>query len=111
MGLEVTNIREHAKTLIKLKGQNLSLLKLLGAKWIALKVLMVAVGVSLLAHPDASVKWFGVFLLGYALGSAGAGIRSQLFTKRHWPLQQQLFDWAKIEALAKTDSNATDTKE
>lgn len=101
------NIREHAKTLIKLRRQDLSLLKLVGAKWIVLKAVLIFIGIAALLLPNALSKYFGVFLLGYALGATAAGIRSQLFTKRHWPLHQQLYDWAKIESLAGTGSDAT----
>lgn len=102
------DMHELARTLVEFRGKDYSLLKLLGAKWIALRVLFALVGIGCLLHRDAAVKSFAVFILGYALGVTAADIRTQVQVKRRWPLQQQLFDWAKIESLARAESDTKD---
>ena len=97
------DVHVYARTLIRLKGQDLSLLNLLGARWIALKVLLVIAGIAGLLNTHIIAKHLGVFVLGYVFGVAIADIRRQLLAKRRWPFQQELYDWAKIESLAKAE--------
>lgn len=97
------DIREYAKTLLKLKGQDLSVPKLLGARWIVLKIVLVLVGIFALLDAHMIAKGFGIFVFGYVFGVAVANIRSQVLAKRRWPLQQQLLDWTKIESTAKQE--------
>ena len=100
------DIDEYAKTLMKLKGQDLSIPKLLGARWIVLKILLVLVGIFALLDAHMIAKGFGVFVFGYVFGVTVANVRSQVLAKHRWPLQQQLLDWTKIESSAKQEGDA-----
>lgn len=100
------DIHEYAKFLLEIREQGLSVSRLLGVKWIALKLLLVLVGVIALLCAHVIVKAFGVFVLGYVYGVAVADIRSQVSAKRRWPLLHQLLDWAMIESSADGESGS-----
>lgn len=75
MGIETMKVHEYARALIKLRGQDLSVLKYLGARWIASKVALVLVAIVALLHSDTFSRCFGVFVLGYLFGVGVADIR------------------------------------
>ena len=102
------DIHKHAGVLVGFRGQDLSVWKYLGARWIGLKAGLVVVGIVALLGTHPSARYFGVFVLGYVLGASVAGIRSLLVAKQRWSLQQELYDWVKIEALAKEGSESRD---
>jgi len=104
------DIHKHARVLLGFRGQGLSVWKYLGARWIGLKAGLVLVGIVALLGTHPSARCFGVFVLGYVLGASVAGIRSLLFARRRWSLQQELYDWVKIEALAKEESHPGDQR-
>ena len=101
--------REYAKTLLQFRGNDIGVLKYLGAKWIIVKVLLAVVGTAALFCPHVIVNSFGIFFCGYVLGGTLADIRRYFFARRRWNLQQELFDWAKIESLAKENDKETNT--
>ena len=102
------DIHKHARVLLGYRGQGLSVWKYLGARWIGLKAGLVVVGIVALLGTALSARYFGVFVLGYVLGESVAGIRGLVFAKRRWALHQELYDWVKIEALAKEGSESRD---
>jgi hypothetical protein len=102
------DIHAYARVLVGLRGQDLSVWRYLGARWIGLKAGLVLVGIVALLGAHRGTRYFGVFVLGYVLGASVAGIRSLLVSKRRWLLQQELYDWVKIEALAKGGSGSVD---
>jgi len=102
------DIYAHAGVLVGLWGQDLPFWKYLGARWIGLKAGLVFVVIVALLGAHGGTRYFGVFVLGYVLGTSVAGIRSLLVSKRRWLLQQELYDWVKIETLAKGGSSSVD---
>ena len=92
---------DYAKTLLRFRGQQLPLLKFLGARWIIMKIILGGFGTAAIFCPHVTIKGGGVFLVGYVLGVAVADIRGYFLGKRKWDIQQELYDWNKIESLAK----------
>ena len=99
------NIQKLAASLLRLKGQELSLLRYLGARWIILKVLLMAAGGVCLIDSSLTVKFVGAGLIGYAAGVAVADVRRFFITKRNWPIQEQLYDWDKITSIGSDEED------
>lgn len=72
-----------------------------GWTWIVVKILLMALAVAMLFVSQPEARIGGIFLLGWLLGSTATDVRNVLLAKRKWELQVQLYDWNKIEGLAK----------
>ena len=98
-------INDYAKKLMRLNGPECSACKCSGAKCFVLMLVLAGFGVACLLCPHIAVQAAGVFLLGCVFGFTVAGVRSHLVAARRWSLQKELYDWAKIESLAKEESS------
>jgi hypothetical protein len=71
-----------------------------GKSWIIGRLVMIVLAVTMLVF-GAPFLFGGIFLIGYLTGSTFNAARTVLTAKKKWKLQEQLYDWAKIESLAK----------
>ncbi len=70
----------------------------MGARWLVVKAILLAVSLAIASTEDAVVRAVGFVILGFLLGTTTAGIRSYVVTKRYWVCQRELLDWPKVEA-------------
>lgn len=68
-----------------------------GAKWVVLKVVLIALACWMLfdvTQPDI----YGWFLLGYVFGNVSVSVRTYLLARRHWPIQEKYVNWPLVDA-------------
>ncbi len=68
-----------------------------GAKWVVLKVVLIALACWMVfdvTQPDI----YGWFLLGYVLGNVSVSVRTYLLARRHWPIQEKYVNWPLVDA-------------